>query len=286
MKKILVIGLTTILIAFFGITGFLALRQEVPISKVGQLQAHIYNPVLNSAGQVDLTVIMAGGKLSVTPNNALTTSVNVQSNVQDWTPQQSAADGIVIEQSSRPKNNWQQVDYIVNDWQVLPGQNPLDLKIDARIWSGTLDLTGVNLQSFQLADLNSQSEIRFDNPSVLFDTFVIDSVRSNMKIFGLLNSGAKNVIFTIPFGNYLVDFTGDLQQDMSAAITTGMGKTRIEIADTANVQITYLGQTRNATIEGNWSRTEGTTYIHSNPGYLLDIVINSDQGDLEVVLVK
>lgn len=286
MKKILVIGLTTILAAYFGITGFLALRQEVPKSKVGQLQSFVYNPELNSVGQVDLTVMMAGGTLDVTPNNALITSVNVQTNVQDWLPKQTNADGMVIEQSNRPSNNWQQVDYTVNDWKVLTGEDPLDVKIDARIWKGTLDLTGVNLQSFQLADLNSQSEIRFDNPSGIFDTFVIDSVRSNMKIFGLLNSGAKNVILKIPFGNYLVDFTGDLQQNMSAVITTGMGKTRIEIANSANVQITYLGQTRKATIEGEWSRTEGTTYIHPNPGYLIDIVVNSDQGDLEVVIVK
>lgn len=286
MKKILVIGLTTILAAYFGITGFLALRQEVPKSKVGQLQSFTYNPELNSVGQVDLTVIMAGGTLDFTPNNALTTSVNVQTNVQDWLPKQTNADGMVIEQSNRPNNNWQQVDYTVNDWKVLTGEDPLDVKIDARIWKGILDLTGVNLQSFQLADLNSQSEIRFDNPSGIFDTLVIDSVRSNMKIFGLLNSGAKNVILKIPFGNYLVDFTGDLQQNMSAVITTGMGKTRIEIADSANVQVTYTGQTRKATIEGDWSRTEGTTYIHPNPGYLLDIVINSDQGDLEVVFVK
>ena len=286
MKKILVIGLTIILAAFFGITGFLALRQEVPKSKVGQLQSFVYNPELNSAGLVDLTIIMAGGTLEVNPNNSLTTSVNVQTNVQDWSPKQTNTDGMVIEQSNRPNNNWQQVDYTVNDWKILMGQDPLDLKVDARIWKGVIDLTGLNLQSFQLADLNSQSEIRFDNPSGIFDTFVIDSVRSNMKIFGLLNSGAKNVILKIPFGNYLVDFTGDLQQNMSAVITTGMGKTRIEIADSANVQITYTGQTRKATIEGDWSRTEGTTYIHPNPGYLLDIVVNSDQGDLEVVIVK
>jgi len=286
MKKILVIGLTIILAAFFGITGFLALRQEVPKSKVGQLQSFVYNPELNSAGLVDLTIIMAGGTLEVNPNNSLTTSVNVQTNVQDWSPKQTNTDGMVIEQSNRPNNNWQQVDYTVNDWKILMGQDPLDLKVDARIWKGVIDLTGLNLQSFQLADLNSQSEIRFDNPTGIFDTFVIDSVRSNMKIFGLLNSGAKNVILKIPFGNYLVDFTGDLQQNMSAVITTGMGKTRIEIADSANVQITYTGQTRKATIEGDWSRTEGTTFIHPNPGYLLDIVVNSDQGDLEVVIVK
>ena len=286
MKKILVIGLTTILAAYFGITGFLASRQEVPESKVGQLQSFVYNPGLNSVGQVDLTIVMTGGTLDVTPNNALTTSVNVQTNILDWSPKQTNTDGMVIEQSNRPKNNWQQVDYTVNDWNVLTGQNPLDLKIDAHIWKGILDLTGVNLQSFQLADVNSQSEIRFEKPGGPFDTFLIDSVRSNMKVMGLLNSGAKNMILKVPAGNYLLNFTGNLQQDMSAIITTGLGKTRIEIADSANVQITYKGLTRNSTIEGDWRLLEGTTFIHSNPGYLLDIVVNSDQGDLEVVIVK
>ncbi len=84
----------------------------------------------------------------------------------------------------------------------------------------------------------------------------------------------------------MLNFTGKLQQVMSAEMTTGLGKTRIEIADSANVQINYLGQTRKATIEGDWSYLEGTTYIHPNPGYLLDIVVTSDQGDLEVVTVK
>jgi ribosomal silencing factor RsfS len=214
-------------------------------------------------------------------------SVNIETNVQDWIPQQTTTeDGYRIEQPNRPRNNWQKVDYTVNNWRINAGQDPIDLKIDARIWDGELDLSGIDLRSFQLADLNSQSVIRFDHPANLFDTFVIDSVRSNMKVHSILNSGAKNVILKVPAGNYLLDFSGKLQQNMSAVITTGMGKTRIEIADSANVQITYSGQTRKATIEDDWSLVEGTTYVHSNPGYLLDIVINSDQGDLEVVIVK
>jgi hypothetical protein len=107
-----------------------------------------------------------------------------------------------------------------------------------------------------------------------------------MKVIGLLNSGAKNVILKVPFGNYLLAFSGDLQQNMSAVITTGLGKTRIEIDNSTNARITYTGQTRKSTLQGDWSIVEGTTYVHSNPGYLLDIVINSDQGDLEVVIVK
>ena len=287
MKKILVIGLVTILVVFFGVTGFFAFRQDVPKSKVGSLQSITANPTPNSKGVVDLTLIMTGGSFNLSSSGSSESSVNIETNIQDWVPQQTATgEGYRIEQPNRPRNNWQKVDYTVNNWRINAGQNPMDLKIDARIWDGEIDLTGVDLRSFQLADLNSNSTIRFDKPTKLYDTFLIDSVRSKMNVYGLLNSGAKNVILKVPFGNYLLDFSGQLQQDMSAVITTGFGKTRIEIADSANVQITYTGQTRKATIEGDWSQGEGTTFIHSNPGYLLDIVVNSDQGDLEVVVVK
>lgn len=287
MKKILVIGLVTILLVYFGVAGFFAFRQEVPKSKVGSLQSITTDPTPNSKGIVDLTLIMSGGSLNLSSSGSSATSVEIETNVRDWLPHQTTtAEGLRVEQLNRPRDNWQKVDYTVNNWLINAWQDPMDLKIDARIWDGELNLSGIDLRSFQLADLNSQSVIRFDQPGNLFDTFVIDSVRSNMKLLGILNSGAKNVILKVPFGNYLLDFSGKLQQDMSAVITTGMGKTRIEIADSANVQITYTGQTRKATIEGDWSRIEGTTYVHPNPGYLLDIVVNSDQGDLEVVIIK
>jgi hypothetical protein len=287
MKKILIYGLSSILVLYFVISGYFAFRREIPRSAVGELQSVGFEVTPNYKGIVDMTLLMAGGTLNLSAANSNTTSVSVKTNYQDWLPIETVTDtGYRIEQPVRPSNNWQPVDYITNDWVISTGSTPIDLKIDARIWDGELDLSGINLTGFQLADLDSHSMIRFTQPTTTFDTMIIDSLRSNMKVYGLLNSGARNAILKVPFGNYLLDFSGDLQEDMSAVITTGLGKTRIEISDTVNVRITYTGQTRKSTIEGDWIRLEGTTYVRTNPGNLLDIVVNSDQGDLEVVIVN
>lgn len=287
MKKTLIIGLSSILVLYFVISGYFAFRPEVPRSEVGDVQSRSFSTTPNDKGIVDMTLIMAGGTLNLSASNKDVASVSTSTNVQEWLPKETTTDkGILIEQSIRPSKSWQPVGYVTNDWDIQAGSAPIDLKIDARIWNGELNLSGVNLASFQLADMSSHSIIRFDQPTTLFDTLLIDSLRSNMKVYGLLNAGARNMILRVPFGNYFLDFSGDLQQDMSAVITTGMGLTRIEIADTANVRITYTGQTRKFTVDGDWTRLEGTTYARPNPGNLLDIVVNSDQGDLEVVIVN
>lgn len=287
MKKILIYGLSSVLVLYFAISGYFAFRREFPRSEVGELQSVDFEVAPNNKGIVDMTLLMAGGSLNLSAADSINTSISVKTNYQDWLPIETVTDtGFRIEQLVRPSNNWRPVDYITNDWVIGTGSAPIDLKIDARIWDGELDLSGVNLAGFQLADLGSHSVIRFTQPATTFDTLIIDSLRSNMKVYGLLNSGARNAILKVPFGNYQLDFSGDLQEDMSAVITTGLGKTRIEISETVNVRITYTGQTRKSTIEGDWTRLEGTTYVRANPGNLLDIVVNSDQGDLEVVIVK
>lgn len=287
MKKILAISLATIVVAFFVIGFILTSRNPIAKSMVGPMQSFEYQIDPGQEETSDLTLIKTGGTLNLASSGSSTSSINIDTNIDDWVPVVISNPGqLKIEQPNRPERNWQGADYAINDWQIDAGYENLDLKIDARIWKGVINLSGLNLSSFQLADLKSSSIIRIDNPTSVFNTFTVDSVQSDMKIIGLLNAGAKNVIIKAPFGDYLIDFSGELQQDMSVVITTGFGATRLEIPKNVNAQITYLAQSRKTTIEGDWKFVEGTTYVNPNPGYLLDIVVNSDQGDRQVVLVE
>jgi hypothetical protein len=72
---------------------------------------------------------------------------------------------------------------------------------------------------------------------------------------------------------------------MRVVVTTGLGVMRVEIDAAVNARVTYQGMTRKTTIQGDWISQDGA-YLHPNPGYLLDLVIQSDQGDLEVALVE
>jgi len=268
-----------------GLIGTLLVAACTP-APVSQVKSYTYRLPSNPAEGSDLTLLMAGGTLDIAPSASPETILYIQTNRADWVPiAHTDAGATTLEQPNRPPSTWQRVPEVINDWRLAAGSEPLDLKIDARMWEGSLDFTGVDLHSFQLADAGSQGVIRFGRPSGLVSRFVIDSARSNLQVYGLLNTGAEEAAITGAAGHYLLDFSGDLQRDMQVEVTTGLGVMRVEIDAAVNARITYRGMTRKTTIQGKWISEDGA-YIHPNPGYLLDLAINSDQGDLEVVLVE
>lgn len=255
-----------------------------PAAETGEEVAFTFQPTMNANGTISLSLALTGGTLNISRAGAEQTSVTIQTTVAAWQPVEKFEGEITsLTQSNRPTKGTPGDP--AQTWQVSAGKAPLTLKLDGRDWAGKLDLTGVNSPSFLLIDSGSQSTIIFDEPGGKVSNLVIDTVRSNMTVLGLANASAEQVIIEAVFGNYRLDFSGKLRQDMQVAITPGFGVMRLEIPRTANVEITYNGRTRSINIQGEWTHGGGTTYRRDNPGALLKIIVNSDQADLAVALV-
>ncbi|HSM26405.1 MAG TPA: toast rack family protein, partial [Anaerolineaceae bacterium] len=179
----------------------------------------------------ELEIGMGAGRLNITGGSDQWITGEIIYNVPIWGPNITRSSyGLKITQETKKQIGIPDNNDVINDWNIILGDHPTDLEINAGAYQGNFDLTGIPLTKLRISDGASQSNIRFDelNPVEMI-SFHYTSGASNIEIYGLSNANFENLVFEGGPGSFTLDFSGDLQRDSDVEINYGLGDMKIII---------------------------------------------------------
>jgi len=245
-------------------------------------------PLEESFTSVDpgkLNLIIGGGRLNLSAGELDAITGEIQNNVPDRQPViNNEANAITIEQSSIYRISTRPNEKTINDWTLQLANTPLDLHVESRATINNFNLTGVPLHSLTLLDSVTATEISLDaqNPSKL-EEFEIGSSGSNFVFRGISNANFEQMNMRAVGGSYILDFSGDLQQDANITLVAGLGKLQVEIPAEIPATITVSGTTSGLETNGGWIANQNV-YTNPGEGHQLIIEIFMDMGTLVLAL--
>ncbi len=235
-----------------------------------------------SGQPTELSIEMGSGELEISGGGAGLVDGSVRYNVEKWQPAVTT-DGSRVEiiQGSEgsidiPDRN------VINEWNLHLGNTPIDLQIKAGAYQGTLDLSGVPITNLRVSDGASRATVKFDslNPARM-EQLTYKTGASQVDLEGLGNANATKILFEGGAGSYTLDFSGDLQQDLSVRLSAGISNVRINVPENARVRVEIGGGLSNVSVGGTWT-TNGDVYERNGSGPLIDIKIDMGLGNLEL----
>jgi hypothetical protein len=169
-----------------------------------------------------------------------------------------------------------------NQWDLKLGVMPMDLNIAAGAYNGTLELGGLSLQSLTISDGASDVELSFSSLNrVEMSEFSYTTGASNVTIKGLANANFTTFIFNAGAGDYLLDFSGDLQRNATVSIDTGLSDLTVVIPQGVNAVVTVDSALADIHVSEAWSQ-KGQVYTQAGEGPTLTLVINMGAGDINI----
>jgi hypothetical protein len=230
-----------------------------------------------------LEIGMGAGRLNIIGGSDEWITGEIKYNVPIWNPNISrTSNGLRIIQETKkqigiPNNN------VINDWNIVLGDHPTDLEINAGAYQGDLDLSGIPLTKLRISDGASQSNIKFErlNP-VSMISFYYSTGASTVKFEGLANANFENMVFEGGAGSYSLDFSGDLQRDTDIEITYGLGDVKIFIPKGVPAYVIVDGGLNNVELRGTWN-VSGNEYSIEGSGPQLFFTVKMGLGNLQLI---
>jgi len=235
-----------------------------------------------SGQTTELSIEMGSGELEITGGGAGLVDGSVRYNVEKWQPAVTT-DGSRVEIIQGSEGNIDIPDRnVINEWNLHLGNTPIDLQIKAGAYQGTLDLSGVPITNLRVSDGASRATVKFDslNPARM-EQLTYKTGASQVDLEGLGNANATKILFEGGAGSYTLDFSGNLQQDISVRLSAGISNVRINVPENARVRVEIGGGLSNVSVGGTWTTT-GDVYERNGSGPLIDIKIDMGLGNLEL----
>lgn len=171
---------------------------------------------------------------------------------------------------------------LVNEWDLKLSDQPMALEISAGAYKGKYELGGLALTSLHISDGAANSQIIFSKPNqVKMTLFRYETGASSVKITNLANANFDSMFFSGGAGDYTLDFGGELKQDATVSVETGLGDVQLIIPKNVNVKITVEGAALNVTHSSGWMQN-GSEYVQKGQGPLLTIVVEMAAGNLTI----
>lgn len=258
---------------------------EIPRLQTGPTETLTVNEPLPEADTVvDVRLEMAGGELSVSGGAEGLVEGELRYNVADWKPTVTNEAGkLIIEQGDARDHLGIPNSDVVNDWNLKLGDAPMNLTVHAGAYEGTLDLGGLPLRRLEITDGASEAKVTFDslNPEDM-DELVYRTGASDVTLTGLANANFETMSFEGGAGDYTLDFSGELQQDATVTVKTGVSSVRIIVPEGMSASIEVDGGLNDVSTEGQWSHS-GDTYEVGGEGPTLTIKVDMGIGSLTLV---
>ena len=281
MRKI---AITLVILVLIGTTlacSFTVNTNNVKLTETKVLDINEPAPTDLAGARVEIE--MGAGKLNIAGGAQGLVEGTITYNVFGWTPEVIRSDGSVSIQQGRLEDIKIPNKDVVNDWDILLGAFPTDLEISAGAYEGLIDVSGVSLTNLKISDGASKATVEFNslNPAVM-DSFSYKTGASQVKIYGIGNANTSQFTFDGGAGDYTLDFSGTLKQDLAVNITSGVSKIEIIIPENVPARVTISGGLNNVSPSGTWSIT-GSVYEKTGTGPRIDITIDMGVGSLDLI---
>ena len=106
-------------------------------------------------------------------------------------------------------------------------------------------------------------------------------VPRDVRLTGLANANFSTMIFSGGAGNYLLDFSGELQREATVTIESGLSDVHLVIPEDINTKVNVEGTAVNVNLSSGWAQNTNT-YLQRSDDPLLTVVIRMSAGNLTI----
>jgi hypothetical protein len=278
-KIVLPFLLITLVTLACGITIDLETDVKTGPTQVEQINVPFLSPATDTA---EVTVSFGAGTLNINADgkDALITG-SATFNVDDFQPEVSIdGDEVRIEQGSLDLGGVPAFpEDLINDWVLSIGDAPLELEVNAGAYKGNYDLGGLSIRRLTINDGAAEAQVSFSQSNLVeMSLFKYSTGASNIKLSGLANTNASQLIFRSGAGAYTLDFSGELSRDMQVSIESGVSSLTIIIPADTSVILTTNGLL-SVSASGSWEQDDNT-YTLSGSGPTITIEVDMGAGNL------
>ncbi len=242
-------------------------------------------PLADSTSTANVTLGFGAGKLNLTPGSAdALVSGTVTYNVADFKPVITTnSNDITINQGNLKINGIPSLNSnVVNTWDLAFGTSPMNLVINAGAYEGDFELGGLSLHSLAVTDGASKVDLSFSKPNLIeMTTFKYSTGASQVSVKGLGYANVSDVTFSSGAGGYTLDFSGQLQRDMTVTIESGVSSVTIIVPNGVPVSLSSESSLVSVSTTGGWEQM-GNTYQLSGSGYKITIHTKMGAGSLKL----
>lgn len=255
---------------------------QLPSVGQGNLQTFTFSESAPAGAEVvELSIQMGAGKLEIQGGSNSLVEGKVEYNIEGWKPVVRVSDNrIVVKQQSSDITNIPSRN-IRNSWDLLLGsKTPIDLRIEAGAYEGTLDLSGVPLAGLSISDGASDASVEFNQPNPEeMRLLEYKTGFSTVKLSGLGNAHFSEMEFSGGAGSYTLDFSGALQRDANVKISGGGSNVKIIVPQGTPSRVSFTQQLANVNTSGKWQVNDGI-YSTAGSGPALYILIDIGVGNI------
>ena len=258
---------------------------QVSRIQTGATQTFTLNEPRPSTDAVqNVNLKMGMGEFQLVGGAELLLEGEVLYNVEEWRPNVTTEDNsLTITQGEEddPVSGLPGED-IINEWTVRLGDVPMNLSLRAGAYDGTLDLSGLRLQRLDVQDGASSSEIRFDTLNLEeMQSLTYHSGASKVTFLGLANANFTQMTFEAGAGEYIFDFSGDLQRDATVNIKVGLSNVQILVPAGISAMVFVDDRLDSVSTEGAWIK-ESDHYVNDGGGSQLTINVDMGVGSVRL----
>jgi hypothetical protein len=203
----------------------------------------------------DVSLSIAMGDITLAGGADSLLEGEVSYNVDDWKPVVLSQDNSLAISQDHPEDTTRgfPIGEIVNMWKVKLGDTPMNLTVNATTSDAFLDLSGLPLQRLDVQDSLGNSEIRFEslNPERM-QTLSYKTDVSDVTFHGLANANFTEMIFEGRGGNYIFDFSGDLQEDTRVNIKVSFSEVQILVPPGIPAEVYLEGKPSSVSMDDAW----------------------------------
>ncbi|BCY19235.1 MAG: hypothetical protein GYA12_09970 [Chloroflexi bacterium] len=263
---------------------------QVPETKTGPDTTTEINEAYPDTGvTTELSIEMGGGSLTIGEGSGKLVEGQITTNVPTWNPEVIRSDEkVTLTQSSADKSLTIPSGKLKNEWDLKLGtKEPIALEIKAGAYKSDITFGSVPLTDLSIEDGASQTRIVFNKPnSQVMDTFIYHTGASQVSLINLGNANFKEMVFESGAGSYTLDFSGQLKQDATVDIESGLSNMKIIVPAETNAVISLSGGVNNVSLKGTWTVDSNEYKTQSSNGPRLEININMGVGNLELISQK
>jgi hypothetical protein len=233
----------------------------------------------------DVSIDFGAGNLTLQPGakDALVDGTATY-NVPDFKPTVTIdSDNIRIEQGNLHLEGIPDFNKdIVNDWKLSLGNRPMSLVIKAGAYKGNFELGGLSIERLEIGDGAAKVDVSFSTPNqVQMSSLEYTTGASEVSLKGLANANATDITFRSGAGNYTLEFSGELRNNMNVNIESGVSSVTVIVPDGVNVQVNTDSGLMTVSTSSSWQQN-GNTYEMTGSGNTITINVKMGAGNLKL----
>lgn len=236
---------------------------------------------VSNSDETRLKILFGAGELTLSPGaKDLLVEGTATHNLPNFKPE-IKIDGSTVEIKQGDFKTINVTDF-KNEWDLMLGDAPMELEINAGAYQGRYELGGLALTDLTIKDGASDVDVSFSESNLTeMSVFRYETGASNVELTGLANANFSTLIFNGGAGDYTLDFSGDLQQDATARIETGFGDLKLNIPEDVDARVTVEGGAINVNHGSGWGQSNHT-YTQDGSGPTLTIIVKMGAGNVTI----